>query len=154
MELPDKDTINTLLFYQLVTTFQNAAWQQLGKQVNPITQKVEQDLEQASLSINMLDMLQSKTKGNLSEEEVKFLTQIISDLKLNFVEEISKSKKEPAEDAPKGAEKTDTKSEETKAEATAEKPKKTTSKAGEKTTDGGQKKQKKSWLKTQKEVYF
>jgi F0F1-type ATP synthase membrane subunit b/b' len=94
MDTPDKETMNTILFFQLVSTFQNAAWQQLGKRVNPITQKIERDFDQASLSIGMLDMLLAKTKGNLAEEEKQFLAQAISDLKLNYVEEVSKAKSE------------------------------------------------------------
>jgi len=96
METPDKDTMHAVLFYQLVVTFQNAAWQQLGKRVSPLTQKIELDFEQASLSIGMLDMLMAKTAGNLSEEESRFLKQAISDLKLNYVEEVRKSEMEKA----------------------------------------------------------
>jgi hypothetical protein len=90
METGDKDAMNSILFFQLVATFQNAAWQQLGKRVNPITQKMERDFEQASLSIGMLDMLLAKTTGNLSDEESRFLESAISDLKLNYVEEVNK----------------------------------------------------------------
>lgn len=96
METLDKDMMNTVLFYQLVNTFQNAAWQQLGKRVNPLTNKVEQDFDQASLSIGMLDMLAIKTQGNLSDEEKKFLDQAVADLKLNYVEEVEKDAKEEA----------------------------------------------------------
>jgi hypothetical protein len=91
METPDKDGINSFLFHQLVNTFQNAAWEQLGKRLDPLTNKMEKDFEQASLSIGMLDMLSAKTQGNLSAEEDRFLQQIISDLKLNYVEEMGKS---------------------------------------------------------------
>ena len=90
MENLDKNSLHSFLFYQLVNTFQNAAWQQLGKQLNPLTNKIEKDFAQASLSISMLDMLLEKTQGNLSTEEKRFLEQIISDLKLNYVEEVSK----------------------------------------------------------------
>jgi DNA replication initiation complex subunit (GINS family) len=93
METLDKDTKNQVLFFQLVSTFQNAAWQQLGKRMNPITQKMEKDLEQASLSIDMLDMLLAKTQGNLSDEEKRFLEQIIGDLKLNYIEVMNQTAK-------------------------------------------------------------
>ena len=96
METLDKDMMNTVLFYQLVNTFQNAAWQQLGKRVNPLSNTVEKDFDQASLSIGMLDMLAIKTQGNLSDEEKKFLDQVVADLKLNFVEEVDKDAKEEA----------------------------------------------------------
>jgi len=97
MENIDKNSLHSFLFYQLLNTFQNAAWQQLGKQLNPLTNMIEKDFAQASLSISMLDMLFEKTQGNLSVEEKRFLEQIISDLKLNYVEEVSKEPTEQKE---------------------------------------------------------
>ena len=38
-----------------------------------------------------MEMLLVKTKGNISEEIEKMLTQMISELKLNYVDEKSKS---------------------------------------------------------------
>jgi hypothetical protein len=118
METLDKDMMNTVLFYQLVNTFQNAAWQQLGKRVNPLTEKVEKDFDQASLSIGMLDMLATKTAGNLSDEEQKFLDQVVADLKLNYVEEVEKgdtgTPEDDATDEPEGEEKSNTIDEENK----------------------------------------
>jgi hypothetical protein len=81
---------NTSLFFSLVMTFQAAAMQQMGKMKNPISDKIERSLEQAQLSIDMLDMIEEKTRGNLSEDETKLLKSILQDLKLNYVDEISK----------------------------------------------------------------
>ena len=50
-------------------------------------------LEHAKIYIDTLDMLQAKTKGNLSEYEEKFLTETLKDLKLNYVDEVDKDKK-------------------------------------------------------------
>ncbi|HWP82555.1 MAG TPA: DUF1844 domain-containing protein [Bacteroidota bacterium] len=93
-----------VLFSSLVLMFHAAAMQQLGKVKNPITDKVEQNLEQAQMSIDMLDMLRLKTKGNLSAEEERLLNTTLQELKLNYVEEVDKSqmakssneKKEPS----------------------------------------------------------
>lgn len=79
---------DSALFYQIVLSFHSAAWQQMGKVVNPITNKVEKDLQAASLSIDILDMLKSKTKGNLTREEEDFLNRTISELKLNYIDEL------------------------------------------------------------------
>jgi len=143
METPDKDTVHAVLFYQLVATFQDAAWQQLGKRVNPITQKIEQDFEQASLSIGMLDMLMEKTAGNLSDEESRFLRQAISDLKLNYVEEVSKASSQKS-----GEEKAGVTEEEAPPEVNAEPSTDSAKGAGEgnkgrKSKGGGEKKRKK-----------
>ncbi|OGC92022.1 MAG: hypothetical protein A2142_03200 [candidate division Zixibacteria bacterium RBG_16_48_11] len=84
-------------FYQLVLMFQTAALQQLGKLINPLSGKVEQNLEQAKFSIDILGMLEEKTKGNLSSEEQRFLESVLSGLRLNYVEEVNKPKEEPPE---------------------------------------------------------
>ena len=84
-------------FYQLVLMFQTAALQQLGKLINPLSGEVEQNLEQAKFSIDILGMLEEKTKGNLSSEEQRFLESVLSGLRLNYVEEVNKPKGEPPE---------------------------------------------------------
>jgi hypothetical protein len=85
-----KDEINTSLFFSLIMTFQAAAMQQMGKLKNPISDKIERDLQQAQLSIDILDMLEGKTKGNLSDDESRFLKGILQELKLNYVDESTK----------------------------------------------------------------
>jgi hypothetical protein len=85
------------LFMQLVLMFHQAAWQQLGKIPNPMTNKVERDLAQARMSIDLLDMLKARTQGNLSEDEARVLEQVLRELKLNFVDELDKEKKEKQE---------------------------------------------------------
>jgi len=85
------------LFLQLILTFQTAAWQQMGKIKNPITDKIEKDLNQARFSIDMLEMIRTKTQGNLSEEEKKFLNKTISELQLNYVDEVNKEEKQKKE---------------------------------------------------------
>jgi len=112
-ELNQKDTA---LFMQLVMTFQAAAWQQMGKIKNPITDKIERSLDQARYSIDMLEMLKSKTKGNLSDDELKFVNHVLTELQLNFVDELNKDKtkaeeKEKAKSEEKGKDGGDAKAE-------------------------------------------
>ena len=87
------------LLAQLVIIFQAAAMQQLGKVKNPVTDKIERDLEAAQSSIDMLDMLKEKTKGNLTADEERLLTNVLMDLKLNFVDEAKKSQSPETHDA-------------------------------------------------------
>lgn len=84
------------LFMQLVLMFQQAAWSHLGKVPNPMTQKIERDLEQARMSIDMIDMLKTRTQGNLQDEEVQMLDHVLRELRLNYVDELDKDKKEKA----------------------------------------------------------
>ena len=75
------------LFMYLVGTFQSSAWVVLGKMKNPMTDEIERSLKQASYYIDLLDMLQSKTKGNVSEYEEQMLINTVSELKMNFIDE-------------------------------------------------------------------
>ena len=79
-----------LLLTQLILMFQTAALQQMGKLKNPLSDTIEKDLAQAQISIDLLEMLHTKTKGNLTREEEKILTTVLQELKLNYVDEVSK----------------------------------------------------------------
>ena len=92
------DNKNTQLFMGLSTSLVTQAWMQLGKIKNPMTDKIDIDLNAASLTIDMLSMLKEKTKGNISDDESKILDQSISELKMNFV--MSKEKEETQEEKP------------------------------------------------------
>jgi hypothetical protein len=81
---------NNALFVSLLLMFHSAAMQSLGKLKNPATDKIERNLEQAQSMIDMFDMLKAKTKGNLTPEEDKFLSNLSQELKLNYVDEASK----------------------------------------------------------------
>ena len=83
------------LFMYLVGTFQSSAWIALGKIKNPMTEKSKVNIEQASFYIDLLDMMQEKMKGNLTDYEEQMLINTVSELKLNLIDEknISKDKK-------------------------------------------------------------
>ena len=93
-ENPTKDEQS---FMYLVGTFQSSAWIAMGKMKNPMTDKIERNLDQASFYIDLLDMMQTKTKGNLSEYEELMLINTVSELKMNFIDE-KKKPDEPAEE--------------------------------------------------------
>ena len=78
------------LFDQLISSLVHSAWVYLGKIKNPMNDKLEKNVEQASVQIDMLDMLFKRMTGNMSEEEDKYLGQVIRELKMNFVEEKNK----------------------------------------------------------------
>ena len=86
-------------FMQLVSMFQVAALQQMGKLPNPMTNEIEQDLEQAKGSIDFIEMIKEKTKGNLSDKENEFIDKVLFELHMNYVDEADKKAKEtPGED--------------------------------------------------------
>jgi hypothetical protein len=94
---------NSHLFYMLVYSFQVQGMMGMGKIKNPVTDKTEVDLDASRMAIDMLDMLSEISKGNISDDENKFLQDTLRDLKLNFIEEQNKSK----EQSPAGENKTD-----------------------------------------------
>jgi len=81
---------NKQLFYSLVATFHATAMQQMGKIKNPLTDSIERNLEEAQMSIDILDMIEAKTKGNLDEDEARLLKSVLQDLKINYVDEVAK----------------------------------------------------------------
>tara|TARA_B100001029_G_scaffold179841_1_gene191545 strand:- start:1609 stop:2010 length:402 start_codon:yes stop_codon:yes gene_type:complete len=93
------------LFIHLVNTFVQSAWISLGKVKSPVSDTLERNLEQATYYIDLLDMLQTKMKGNLSEWEEQYIIHSLSELKLNFIDEQKKgdqennSKEEKVDDA-------------------------------------------------------
>src|SRR6266513_3525420 len=76
------------LFVQLVMQQSNMALMLLGKVAHPETGQVVKDVEAARLFIDQLEMLEAKTKGNLSKEEEALLKQTLMTLRLNFVEAV------------------------------------------------------------------
>ncbi len=75
------------LFLNLVQQFYQSALIFLGKIENPQTKKIEKNMDMAKYFIDSLDMLQVKTKGNLSSQEEQVLQKILQELKLDFVKQ-------------------------------------------------------------------
>ena len=90
----DHSEKNEILLTQVVFMFQAAAMQQMGKLKNPLSDKVEKNLEQAQMSIDILEMFHQKMKGNLSESENRMFNDVLRELKLNYVDEVTKDQKE------------------------------------------------------------
>jgi len=122
------------LFIHLVNTFVQSAWISLGKVKNPVTDKLDRNIEQATYYIDLLDMLQTKMKGNLSEWEEQYIIHSLSELKLNFIDEQKKGSEETVNSDNDKVDETSTKAEKTveekpkvkkkKPKATKKKPKK------------------------------
>jgi hypothetical protein len=81
------------LFMHLVLQNQQMAMISLGKGKNPVSDRLDKNLEYAKLSIDTLNMLLQKTKGNLSDYEEKLLTETVNQLKIIYVEESAKDEK-------------------------------------------------------------
>ncbi len=88
MELEEKN-VNSQ-FLSLVIMLASACWQQMGKVPNPVSGKVEKELNHAQITLDLLLMIREKTKGNLTQEEEQLLANTVSDLQLNIADELEK----------------------------------------------------------------
>ncbi|MEY4071354.1 MAG: hypothetical protein RL721_1968 [Candidatus Eisenbacteria bacterium] len=78
------------LFLQLVLGLQQAAMMSLGKLMNPMTGKIERNLEAARNTIDTLSAIEARTRGNLEPDEQRVLTQVLTDLRMNYLDEMRK----------------------------------------------------------------
>ncbi|MEX2286440.1 MAG: DUF1844 domain-containing protein [Planctomycetaceae bacterium] len=78
-------------FYTLVGMFSTQAMVALGIIANPLTEKAEVQLPLARHFIDMLGVLENKTKGNLDANEAAILEQTLHQLRIAYVE-LSKDK--------------------------------------------------------------
>ena len=72
-------------FSSLIFSLSSSALLHFGQIVDPQTGEKKEDLALAKHSIDTIAMLQEKTKGNLSDEEEKFLENILTDLRWQYV---------------------------------------------------------------------
>ncbi len=72
-------------FAALIISFNTSALFHLGEVAEPETGRKMVDLELARHAIDTLNLLQEKTKGNLSKDEEELLACSLYDLKLRYV---------------------------------------------------------------------
>jgi hypothetical protein len=83
-------TREAALFLQLVLGLQQAAMMGLGKLMSPMSGKIERNLESAKNTIDTLAAIEARTRGNLEPDEQRVLTQVLSELRMNYVDEVKK----------------------------------------------------------------
>lgn len=72
-------------FSVLIMSIASSAVMAMGLAPNPQNNEVLVDKNMARFNIDLLMVLQNKTKGNLTADEAKFLDNLINDLQLKFV---------------------------------------------------------------------
>ncbi len=91
--MADESKAPTLDFNALVLSLGSSAIVHLGEAPDPTTgNKVDPDLPLAQQSIDLLAMLQEKTRGNLTDEETRFLQNMLTDLRMLYVQVAQKKK--------------------------------------------------------------
>ncbi|MCZ7648401.1 MAG: DUF1844 domain-containing protein [Planctomycetota bacterium] len=74
------------IFLNLIASLAQQALMQLGQMENPFSGRREVDLEGARQTIDLLDALKEKTRGNLAELEERTLTDAARELQFHYVE--------------------------------------------------------------------
>jgi hypothetical protein len=85
------DTLPPIDFATFVLSLAHSARMHLGEEPHPETNEVRSDLPLAKQNIDILGLLEDKTKGNLSGDEERLLAQVLFDLRMRYVERTKKS---------------------------------------------------------------
>jgi hypothetical protein len=75
-------------FNSLIFSLSSSALLHIGEIADPQTGQKRIDLPMAKHSIDIISMLRDKTKGNLDDEEQKFVDNILTDLRLRYVKAV------------------------------------------------------------------
>jgi hypothetical protein len=88
-QAPKEETRSTPLpevnFTSLIFSLSSSALLHFGEIPDPQTGKKQVDMPLAKHAIDTIAMLKEKTKGNLTEEEQKFLDNVLTDLRWLYV---------------------------------------------------------------------
>jgi len=86
-ESTEKQHLN---FSTFISSLGMQALYHMGEIPNPMTQKKEVNLEAASEVIDIITLLQEKTKNNLTNEEATLIKSLLYDLQMAYVNKINK----------------------------------------------------------------
>jgi len=92
-DLPDVE--DPASFANFLMSIASNAASSLGMMEHPVTRKREVDLELGKHWIDVLGMLQQKTRGNLSSQEAQVLEGLLADLRMQFVSLANSTTQQP-----------------------------------------------------------
>ena len=72
-------------FINLIFSLSTSVLIQLGEIQDPITQQLAKNLPLAKQTIDLIGMLEEKTRGNLTSDEGKVLENVLYDLRIRYV---------------------------------------------------------------------
>ncbi len=84
------ETLPEINFSTFVISLSTQALMHLGEIPNPLSGKEERDVPVAKQMIDILGMLQDKTRGNLNDGESKLIEGILFDLRMKYVEAVKR----------------------------------------------------------------
>ena len=86
---PEKKPLPEPSLTELMKGFAIQALVGLGESPSPITGKNEKDLDFDKYNIDMLQMIEDKTSGNLDIQEKNVLVQLLYDLRMRYVKAVN-----------------------------------------------------------------
>ncbi len=90
-ETPSQESIQMPLpeitFPSLIFSLSSTALFHLGELPDPQTNEKKKDLPLAKHTIDTIAMLKEKTAGNLTDDEEKFIVNVLTDIRLRYVKE-------------------------------------------------------------------
>jgi hypothetical protein len=84
-EQDQKTALPEISFANLIFSLSTSALIQLGEIKDPATQEAEKNLPLAKQTIDLIGLLQEKTKGNLTPEEGQLMENVLYDLRMRYV---------------------------------------------------------------------
>jgi len=87
---PPHEPLPAINFSTFVISLSTQALMHLGEIPDPISGKVEADVEVAKQMIDIIAMLKDKTRGNLGASEDRLMDDILFDLRMKYVEAVKK----------------------------------------------------------------
>ncbi len=89
---PQMVDISALPVWHIIPFFirilDSVAWQKMGLIVNPMTQEIEKDLDQARIAIDSYEALLNQLGDRIEADVIEALKSRLADLKLNFATHI------------------------------------------------------------------
>lgn len=73
-------------FSTFILSLATSAMISMGAAADPMTKKIQKNLLVAKQNIDILAMIQAKTRGNLSDDEAQLIESLLTEVRLRFVE--------------------------------------------------------------------
>ncbi len=86
----DETSLPEMDFASFIFSLSTTAMYHFGDFPDPVTKETRQNLAAAKQTIDLLSILEAKTKGNLTSEEKQLLDGILYELRMRFVKEKTK----------------------------------------------------------------
>ncbi|MGQ9706623.1 MAG: DUF1844 domain-containing protein [bacterium] len=88
-------------FLSLIIALHTSAMQYMGKLKSPLTGKIERNLDIARETIDTIEAIKIRTEGNLDDDEERFINNLLTELRLNFIGELEKKEEVKEEEKDK-----------------------------------------------------